>query len=235
MLTTTKNYCLFFNHPKKCYICTSRHRETLPICNGCFNDLPWLVNTCPRCALPLTPPYNKNSPCGQCLKKPPAYHQIRAAFAYNFPINIMIMKAKFNNKVHYLRLLSLLFAQQLSDSEQPDLIVPVPIHPQRLLRRQYNQASLIARHLSRQLHTPYSDALLSKVINTDQQSQLDARHRQRNIRGSFSCLSKPPTHIALVDDVVTTGATVNELSRVLKQAGCQRVDVWALARTGKED
>lgn len=238
MIFQNKNCWLFFAQSGKCLLCSQNHRNSLPICSGCRNDLPWLQQNCQRCALPLAlSAINinaRNLICAQCQKKSPVYDRVSAAFSYQFPINLMIMQAKFNNKVHYLNLLTQLLLTRLDTSTSPDALIPVPMHRQRLLQRQFNQAAIISRCLSHHTGIPSNYYLLEKSCNTEHQMQLDAAQRQRNLRNSFSCRQAPPKHVAVIDDVVTTGTTANEIARTLKRAGCGRVDIWSLARTPKE-
>lgn len=234
MISQNKNNWLFFTQRQKCPLCYQNHNNSHSICPGCTNDLPWLKQVCQHCSLPLTETNNKHPVCAQCLKKAPSYDKVCAAFFYQFPVNLMIMQAKFNNKVHYLNLLAQLLLPRLQASTRPEILVPVPMHRQRLLQRQFNQAAIISRCLSHHTGVPSHNKLLLKTSNTEQQSQLDAAQRQRNLRNSFSCQQTPPQHVAVIDDVVTTGTTANEIARTLKRAGCGRVDIWTLARTAKE-
>jgi ComF family protein len=127
-----------------------------------------------------------------------------------------------------------LLAQQLETRsvDRPALLIPIPLHPTRLRARGFNQAALLSRQLGRQLGIRWDPGVLKKHRQTEDQRGLDRRARQRNLRGSFVSRRLPKgCHVAVVDDVVTTGATCQEAARVLKRAGAGRVDVWALART----
>jgi ComF family protein len=144
---------------------------------------------------------------------------------------------KFRARLNLVRLLGELLADGLMDAAAtpdwtwPDAIVPVPLHPQRLRQRGYNQALEMARLLERRLALPVAAACCQRIRSTQAQSALAARQRRSNIRGAFDVTAPLPRHLAILDDVVTTGATVSELARVLRRHGCERVDVWALART----
>ncbi len=144
---------------------------------------------------------------------------------------------KFQSKLNLIRLLGHLLADALAAERErpgwrpPDAILPVPLHPKRLRERGYNQALELARILERRLAIPVSNRCCQRTRATRTQTDLNERLRLSNIRGAFEATSPVPRRIAILDDVVTTGATVSELARVLKQAGCERIDVWALART----
>lgn len=235
MLTFIKNNWLLNNQSVHCLLCGLRSQRTLPLCTRCEADLPWLTGHCRCCALPL--PLSTAGPllCPGCLKRPPPYQRICAAFQYRFPINQLIMRSKFNRQPVYLALLAQLLIRSLDLSDLPAMILPVPMHPARLRQRHYNQAYLLAKTVAQQLQLPLTTDLLRKTVLTDTQSALDAKARKRNLRNSFRCLQAPAHHVAVIDDVVTTGATATEITRVLKRAGCARVEIWAVARTGKHD
>ncbi|MBY4678533.1 ComF family protein [Marinobacterium arenosum] len=214
-----------------CILC---HLQPAPegICPACRQDLPWLRLSCPRCALPRS--LSSDAPCGHCQRRPPAYDRIQAACRYQFPIDQLISAIKYHRCVQYLPALSRLLAQRLVDSKpMPQLLVAVPMHSDKLYQRSYNQAWLLARHLSRQLQIPLANDLLCKVRPTAQQMGLSRVERQRNLRGSFALSRQQalPQHVALIDDVMTTGTTMEEIARLLKYHGVSRVEGWVIART----
>jgi ComF family protein len=141
---------------------------------------------------------------------------------------------KFRARFNLARLLGQCLALALVEqgSERPGLIIPVPLHRRRLRERGYNQALEVARAVSTALAIPIDTASCIRALHTNAQVGLDDRERRRNVRGAFAVLRPPAApHVAILDDVVTTGSTVTELSRVLRRAGVKRVDVWAVART----
>lgn len=237
MTRKTKNSWLFFNHPQYCRLCLYSEAQQAGLCDGCFHDMPWLTARCDRCALPLSNPEEPAALCADCAEREPAFNIVTAALMYRFPADQLIQKAKFDQQSHHLRLLADLLRHQLEtrfqDCEWPDLIVPVPMAPRRLLARQYNHAALLADYLSAALQLKYSHRLLIKQYHSAPQLGLDRAERLRNLRNSFRCTAAAPPWIAVVDDVVTTGATATEIARTLKQAGAKRVDIWSVARTGK--
>jgi len=146
----------------------------------------------------------------------------------------LVSAAKFRGRLNVARLLSecLLLSLRERMVPLPELLIPVPLHPRRLSERGYNQALEVARPLGRTLRVRLDTASCIRVQATAPQAGLEKEARKRNIRGAFQTIRPPSArHVALVDDVVTTGSTVSELTKVLKQAGVERVDVWAVART----
>ncbi len=198
------------------------------ICNHCEATLPKSKNGCQTCAVPLS---GSTPRCGQCLKSPPSIDQLVACFDYQFPINQWLPQFKFSRQ----SALAKWFADQLMASlslfnhQLPQAILPVPLHKQRMRQRGYNQAHLIARHLSRKLRIPLLDTAVQRHKTTEAQSGLSVKQRQTNIRQAFSVNGPLPGFVAIIDDVFTTGSTVNELSRTLKQHHCHRVEAWVVA------
>lgn len=219
--------------PGICLLCGARCMpgDGLDLCPGCRTDLPVNSQPCPRCAETGT----AGQPCGRCQKHPPPCDRTQAPWRYEAPLDSLILQLKSPGGLTAGRTLGRLLAAQLALNavERPTLLLPVPLHASRLRERGFNQAALLARQLGRALDIPWRTDLLRKTRQTDDQRGLDRKARQRNLRGSFQVSEDLPEgcHVALVDDVVTTGATTQEAARVLKQAGAARVDVWAVART----
>lgn len=218
----------------RCLLCGAASHSNIDICNPCRADLPWLEPGCSRCAVPLPDP-DDHALCGQCLTQPPAFQRTEAGWRYQPPLAQLIAAYKYQHKLSYGRSLSLLMAGQLvtayTGSAFPDLVTAVPLHWWRHLHRGFNQSEMIARLLAGTLQLPYLP-LLQRTRPTTAQQTLDAEQRRRNLRHAFRCLT--PLHgerIALVDDVMTTGATANELSQTLLKAGAGEVHIWCLART----
>lgn len=200
-----------------------------PLCAGCEADLPRLGNACERCGEPLP----VAGICGECLREPPPFDRTRAAFRYASPLSELVLRLKFQGALHLAKLLGELLAGHLSvTGPRPDLIIPVPLHPARLASRGYNQALELGRPLARALGASLAPNLCRRVRDTATQSRLDLEERRRNVRGAFAVTGAVPPHVAILDDVITTGATLGELARVLRRAGARYVEAWALARTG---
>ncbi|CAK0757905.1 competence protein ComFC [Gammaproteobacteria bacterium] len=160
-----------------------------------------------------------------------------AAFTYEPPIDHLIITLKFHSRLAHARLLGELLADHLAAREDPlpELILPVPLHPTRLRTRGYNQAVELARPIARRLGLSIDTTLCRRIRATASQSTLDAKTRRRNMHGAFAITSKNRIaggRVAILDDVVTTGNTVEEFARVLRQAGAREIEVWAVARTG---
>lgn len=229
---------LHSNH--SCLLCDEPGDQPLPICLACERDLPWLLTGCRVCAEPLGGP---DLTCGRCLRRTPSFQRVEAPWRYAFPVDTLITRFKHQANWPFGRLLGELLARHLRDAHQnglprPELLLPVPLARRRQRRRGFNQAALLARWLGRNLHTPWKEDWLQRPLETDAQQALDARARQRNLRQAFALSPRAAVegrHIALVDDVLTTGATCEALARLLRQAGAVRVDVYCLARTPRPE
>ena len=205
-----------------CFVCRGRARETL--CEHCDADLPRLREpACPRCALDSP----SGALCGRCLAQPPHYDATVAALAYRFPADALVHALKFRGELALAPLLGGLILERTGNASA-DRIVPVPLSRERLRERGYNQAVEIARHLGGRL---VLDACV-RERDAPPQTGLDREARRRNVRGAFRCRrSFAGERVAVVDDVMTTGATLDELARILKAAGAASVVNWILCRT----
>jgi ComF family protein len=223
--------------PITCVLCGAPGDDGLDLCNGCLADLPAIDPCCALCALPLPADVADRGTgvlCGACQGRAPPFTICRAAFRYQDPLPALIAGIKFRGRLNLLRLLGLLLARRLRETaaDLPDRIVPVPLHPDRLRQRGYNQAHELARLVGRALAVPVDDRCCARVLATTPQSELDQKARMKNMRGAFSAMKRlEGLHLAVLDDVVTTGSTVSELARTLSGAGAARVDVWTIART----
>ena len=222
----------------ECLLCGGADdRSDLPLCAGCEADLPWLAGRCPRCALPLP---SHGLVCGGCLRRPPAFVHTEAAWHYRFPLDSLIPAFKHHGDRPMGRLLASLLARHLEHAyrdglAEPDLLLPVPLSARRQRQRGFNQAQLLARWLATDLRLTHADPL-RRVLDTPPQQGLDAAARKRNLRHAFAVDETVPLrgrHLALVDDVLTTGTTADTLAALLLRAGARRVDVYCLARTPK--
>lgn len=177
--------------------------------------------------------------CAQCLRKPPGFTQVVAPWRYDFPIDSLITRFKHHGKWPFGRLMGELLGQFLQHRFdegllRPDCLVPVPLANKRLRRRGFNQAAMLAHWLGRQLQLPVDDQQILRSRETPNQQGLDAKARKRNLEGAFALKDADGfygKHVALVDDVLTTGSTADAIARLLNRAGASRVDVYCLART----
>jgi ComF family protein len=184
---------------------------------------------CSRCALPLP----RASLCGRCQRRPPAFDRALAAFEYQPPLDALIKRLKFHGDLRLARLLGTLMADHITASAEggPEVIVPVPLHVARLRQRGYNQALELARPIARRLAVPLAWRFLSRVRATDPQTDVPAKLRSRNVRNAFAVTPDfAARRVAIVDDVMTTGHTVDELARTLRRAGATEISVWVCAR-----
>ena len=213
--------------PQDCLLCQAASGGEL-LCAACARELPAAADACPRCAAAA----NSNAVCGACLTQQPHYDASRAAFDYAYPVDALIRSLKYGGQLA----LAALFAQALQRRVGPavgiDLIVPLPLHPTRLAERGFNQAAEIAKYLSRHYAIPMQPTLAERVRNTAPQTGMPWRQRLTNMRQAFACDRElGGLRIAVVDDVMTTGATLNEFARTLKRSGAARVENWVVART----
>lgn len=196
-------------------------------CAACDAALPRLPEAhCPICALPTW----QGAVCGHCLRKPPHFSHTVAAFAYAFPLAELLQAYKFGEQLQLAPALAAKIACKIT--ARPDCIVPMPLHSERLRERGFNQSLLLAQELGRKLGVPVLPDACQRVRNTAPQSSLTWRERGKNIRNAFTCSTElAGKHVAVVDDVMTTGASLNELAKALKQAGASEVSTWVVART----
>ncbi len=186
---------------------------------------------CQKCKLPFTATDNSSHLCGRCLKQAPIYNQVFCVGIYEQTLQRAIQQFKFNQKVGLDRSLSNLMVQNIAPNLTIDLIIPVPLHQQKLQDRSYNQALLLARQIASQIKVPVSHKHLLKLVDTKSQQGLSARKRIKNLQKAFSVAGDlKAKNILLVDDVMTTGATVNACCRALKEAGANSIHVAIIAR-----
>ena len=212
--------------PQACHLCGAECDASL-LCAPCTADLPWLPpHRCTVCAVPLT----SGTVCGACLDRPPRFDRLDALFAYRFPVDALIHAFKYGGRLALARLLGEMLAQAVARGA--DAIVPMPLAPGRLAERGFNQAVEIARVVARRTGIPLLPHACRKVVETPPQAELPWIERARNVRRVFVCDAVlRGKRIAVVDDVLTTGATLNELARVLRRAGAVSVEGWVVART----
>jgi ComF family protein len=206
-----------------CFVCRGRSQELL--CETCRGELPRLAGElCPRCALPSP----GAAVCGRCLAEPPGFDGTLAALAYDFPADALVHALKFRGELALAPFLGKMLLQVIQNPSV-DRVIPVPLSAQRLRERGYNQAVEIARHV---LPGKMDVDVCVRQQDSTPQMQLPYDERQRNVRGAFRC-RRPllGASVAVVDDVMTTGATLDELARTLKRAGATRVVNWVVART----
>jgi ComF family protein len=236
--SNNKPVYIWLKKQQHCLLCDEPCDNLLALCSDCEAELPWLAEHCLNCALPLP---CAGLTCGACLKRPPSFTRVEAAWRYSFPLDALINRFKHQARWPLGRLLAELLSHHLQHAfseglAKPDLLLAVPLSRQRLRQRGFNQAQMLANWLSHSLQLPQASELLVRRHDGPAQQLLSAAERKRNLRKAFT-LTDPAAvqgrHIALIDDVLTTGATAEAIARLLGKAGASRVDVYCLARTPK--
>ncbi len=231
MINNWTNIIQKYCYPPTCLFCNEPSHNPYDLCLFCRKALPRNKDCCIRCAQPM-PPANNVSICGQCLTTPPYFDSTLAPFLYQRTIRYAIHSFKYDNKFYFGRLLGELLTNEITPDENlPQRLLPVPLHNSRYRQRGFNQSFEIAKVISQQHKIPIDHYSIERKRATHYQSHLKAKSRIQNTKNAFVIKHKiNVSHIAIIDDVMTTGNTVNELSRILKNNGVQRVDIWVCAR-----
>ena len=213
--------------PRLCLCCGVPSAQNLFLCGACAAAIERVPNACQLCGLPTAV---AGEVCPACLKNPPRWQRMIAPLVYQGETRRLIRDFKFHEKLYAGHAL----VDHLHQSflrRDVDILIPVPLHDNRLIERGFNQSLEIARHLSRMTDIPLDRHSLRRVRETEPQSGLSLAKRHRNIRGAFAWRAHGKyRRIAVVDDVITTGSTVSEITRVLLRGGVEEVQVWGLAR-----
>lgn len=220
--------------PFTCLFCLEETTRSLDLCADCEQYLPWLKQICRYCAMPLIHP--SHTVCGRCLTKPFPFHKTCILFSYTSVLQRFITGLKFHGRLLYAEILGQLLAEHLKKRYQgekwPQVLIPVPLHAQRLRERGFNQCIEIARPIQRSLTIAVDYKSCIRIRPTLAQSGLSASQRIVNLENAFRIkFDREYEHVALLDDVMTTGQTLIELGRLVYQAGVKRIDVWCCART----
>jgi ComF family protein len=234
--------------PPRCLLCAGEGTDGRDLCEACAGDLRLNAVCCERCALPLA---HAASLCGHCLRRPPPFAAAWVPFIYAHPLDLLEARFKFGADLAAGRVLADLLIERAraercaADSQAtlqsgtvspltrlPECLLCVPLHTDRLRERGYNQALELAKPLAQALGLRLEARAIERVRSTHSQTGLDAKARRKNLRGAFVLRSgiTLPAHVAILDDVMTTGTTLRECALTLRRAGVSRVDVWALAR-----
>lgn len=173
--------------------------------------------------------------CGACQKRPPYFDRIVAAYRYAFPLSVLVQRLKYGGELALAPWLADRLADEADRAALPELFIPMPLHANRVRERGFNQAALIARRLGRRLGLPVALDACRRIRDTRPQVELPFDSRRRNMRGAFVCDENlAGRRIALVDDVMTSGASLSELAGVVRKAGAAEVSVWVVARAVKD-
>ena len=218
-------------HSKK----TNSSKE-LDLCNSCRNELTLHRTACARCAERLPTPrnnaFNLEALCGRCQNQPPAFERCQAMLSYQAPADHLLQGLKFNGRLEMARVLGELMANWLGEiiDSQPDVLIPMPLHSDRLRERGFNQAVELARPIARRLGLPMELHNCVRNKTTAPQSDLSRKERIKNVKGAFEVVKPVSGHVVIIDDVMTTGSTAHEFAKTLLQAGASSIDVWVCAR-----
>ncbi len=220
--------------PWTCVLCGKNSTTRQDLCSACKKSLPWIKKACWQCSSKLEATSTK-SYCGECLQQTKIFTRTIALFHYQQPITPWITGLKFNHRLVYAKLMGELLAEQLLQHYQqdswPELIIPVPLHFERLRERGFNQAIEIAHPIARRYNLPVNKTLCRRLRSTQAQSTLSGKDRYQNVKNAFSINTKiSAKHVIVLDDVMTTGNTANEIAKCLKKSGAARIDVWCCAR-----
>ena len=220
--------------PWRCALCGGPARDGRELCDGCAGGLPRAAQACPRCGIRMGRT-DAAGVCRRCAGRPPGFHRTVAPLAYDYPVDRLLLGLKFGRKMHLARALGHAIAEGVRREvergllEMPEALIPVPLHPRRLATRGFNQAEEIARFIGGEIGVPVLPDVSRRIRHTRMQSRLNDEERRRNVADAFAC-SRSPLRPAIVDDVVTTGATADAMAAALIAAGAEHVQVWAAAR-----
>jgi len=214
-------------------LCASHDGGGHGLCSSCLQSLAWhIAPKCPQCGL-----LSNGLICGSCLSSPPSFDATHALFNYDYPLDRLLQHYKYKESLHLADAFSALLINSLLDTglnqkSKIDLIMPMPMHHERLKQRGFNQALEVARLISKNMQIKLDYTSCQRIKLTPPQASLPLKERIKNIRGVFQCNKNlQGLSVALVDDVMTTGASLNELAKTLKQAGAAHVECWVIART----
>lgn len=220
-----------------CVLCeapATAKKNQSTLCNDCINLLPWYHEPrCPKCALPNA----AGILCGHCLQHPPAFDQTVTAFRYAYPLDRLLHQFKYHQQLAIGHLLANHLMNQLgsiAETERPHSMVAMPMHPNRVKERGFNHALELAKEVHKHWHIPLDIQGCTRLIDTPTQAGMDMKTRVSSLRGAFSTsLNWYGKHVIVVDDVMTTGASMHAVAKVLKKAGATRITALVLARTLK--
>lgn len=234
MITHLVNNCIrnarrFF--APACVLCGDPTDTGQDLCTPCDAALPRLASACPRCANPLDG--TRAALCGACQQSPPAFAATRAVFRYEHPVDSLVHGLKYHGRLDLARILGNLCAAELAepDASAIDVLVPVPLDHARLRSRGYNQSLELARPISKRFGLLLDAFGVTRVRATRPQTELSRIERRKNVRGAFAVTGDySGRNVAIVDDVMTSGATADALAAALHEAGAKRIEVWVVAR-----
>ena len=218
--------------PGVCLLCGGRPEPGRDLCTGCAASLPRNRNPCAACAYPLGIQTPVGALCGPCQRRPPSFSGALVPYLYAQSVTFLVAELKFRQRLSAGRILGDLLADAAAQAARPRILVPVPLHPHRLAERGFNQAGELALRVGRRLSIPVLAGGLQRLRHTPAQRALGRKGRLRNLQQAFRWRGDGDLgHVAVIDDVITTGATAEAVARVLRAGGAGRIDIWAVART----
>jgi ComF family protein len=219
--------------PYHCILCADPSLRKQDLCEACYQFLPSIHQACQRCAKVITA---DKMTCGSCLTTEPPFDIAYAAYLYAPPLSNLILDLKFRHSLVNARILGELLVKKISEEwyqnrPMPEAIFPVPLHKTRMIERGFNQAVEIARPIARTFKIPLLASACIRTKNTQPQATLAIKDRTHNIKNAFAVAQTfSYRHVAVIDDVITTGHTISEFCKTLKKSGLERIDVWCCAR-----
>ena len=213
-----------------CSLCSGYHQTPEPLCTYCESLLIPLGPACLLCATPL--PDAAFTQCGHCIKHPPSLDKVFAPYRFEEPLRTLLHDFKYREKLY----LGDYLAEKMLLSSPPHVpkntcLIPIPLHKKRIHKRGFNQAAILANNLAKKQGLPCLLHQIKKIKNTSPQAELEATARRKNIRNSFKIKPIPYQHVILIDDLITTGSTANELAYQLKLQDVKEVHLWCIAKT----
>lgn len=219
-------------NPALCQVCGISIHSSDYICPDCVNSMHHVHNPCELCGLPNPV---ADHICPSCLHHPPPWQSMTAPIAYQGEARKLIKSFKFDEQIHIAQILAKYF-HHCFNSENVEVLLPVPLHVSRLLDRGFNQAEEIAKALSLYMPVPIDRISLTRVKETESQSGLSLNQRRSNIIKAFHFdNARQYKSVAIVDDIITSGSTMTEICKNLRKSGVRNIEVWSLARALKHD
>lgn len=217
--------------PQSCLLCSASNGEGFGICANCLNDLPHHPPShaapCPQCGLLSF----EGQLCGACIASPPDFDATKALFRYEYPISQVLQEYKYNQQLLLAETFAELMIEKMK-AQDIDVIIPMPLHPSRLQERGFNQSLEIARIIGRRLNIEVNSKIVTRTKHSPPQASLPLKERVQNMKGAFACHQDLNSlRIVLIDDVMTTGASLNALAKAVKAKGAAHVECWLIART----
>jgi len=220
-------------YPRCCHLCGSRTLSPTNLCTGCLCDLPWIQHACISCGLPLAHALR----CGACQRSRSAFSRTIAALRYARPVDRLVHAMKYRYRLDAATTLGQILAAYIQErgAARPECLIPVPLHRKRLRERGFNQALELSLTVASCLDIPVDYRSVIRCVDTKPQAELNMAQRRRNVRGAFQ-VQRPVAsrHVAIVDDVMTSGNTCESLAKALLATGVRRIDVWVVARASRD-